>query len=291
MSVRTDISFGSDEGTCTGWLYRPEGGPDQVPCGFGACKEGRLDAFAEAFVEEGMAALVFDYRHFGSSTGEPRQLVDVKRQHRDWEAAIAHARTLEGIDAERIVLWGSSFSGGHVVCVAARDPRVAAVVAQEPHASGVATLRETGPRRAALLTLDGLRDQVAALTGRTHCIPIVGPPGSRAAMTTDDAEHGYPAMYPEDFDFRNEVPARFALRLAAYSPLRDAAKVRCPLLVIVAERDGITPTEPARRMAERAPRGELRTYDGSHFDIYRGEAFDWATVEEIRFLVEALESL
>lgn len=290
---RSDVSFPSGNGRCEGWLYRPAGASGDVACvvlahGFGACKEGRLDAFAERFVAAGMAALVFDYRHFGASTGEPRQLVDVGRQHADWRAAVAYARSLTGIDSGRVALWGSSFSGGHVVCIAARDPGIAAVVSQEPHASGVATLRATGPRRAALLTAAGMRDQAAALLGRTHCIPIVAPPGALAAMTTDDADTGYRAMYPEEFEFRNEVPARFALRLAAYSPLRYAAKIRCPLLVIVSERDQVTPGAPARKIAERAPRGVLLTHDGGHFDIYRGEAFEWAAAEETRFLREAL---
>lgn len=295
MPTRSDIEFRSGSGTCTGWLFRPDGTATGLPCvvlahGFAACKEGRLEAFAEHFAAAGMVALVFDYRHFGASTGEPRQLVDVGRQHRDWQAAVAHARKLEGVDPERVILWGTSFSGGHVVWVAARDERIAAVVSQEPHASGVATLKATGAGRAGKMTVAGLRDQLAALFGKAHCIAIVGPPGSLAAMTTDDAETEYPAMYPPGFEFRNEVPARFALRLAAYSPLRSAAKVRCPLLVIVAERDTVTPPKPARRIADRAPRGELLAYDGTHFDIYRGEPFERAVTGETEFLHRVLDT-
>lgn len=115
--------------------------------GFGALKEGRLDAFAERFAAAGMAALVFDYRHFGTSTGEPRGLMHMDRQHDDWQAAVAHARTLERVDPERIALWGSSNSGGHVIWVAARDPRIAAVVSQVPHTDGLATMGAAGPRR------------------------------------------------------------------------------------------------------------------------------------------------
>ncbi len=89
--------------------------------GFGALKEGGPIRTAERFAAEGFAGLAFDYRYFGESGGEPRQLLDVKRQLEDWRAAIAFARTLDGVDGERIGLWGSSYSGGHVMALAADD--------------------------------------------------------------------------------------------------------------------------------------------------------------------------
>ena len=294
--AREDISFASDGGRCTGWLYPPPAsGPPDAACvvmahGFAAQKEARLDAFAERFAAAGFAVLVFDYRHFGDSSGEPRGLVDIGRQHADWQAAVAHARCLEGVDPERIALWGSSFSGGHVVWVAARDPRVAAVVSQVPHTSGPATMRSTGVRRLAWLTAAGLRDQIGALFGRVGYVPIVGPAGAKAVMTTDDAGERYPAMYPPGWDFRNRVPARVALRVGAYSPVRDAPKVGCPLLVVIGERDTITPPDPARRLAERAPRGELETFDGAHFDAYFGEVFERLARREVEVLRRALSA-
>src|SRR5690349_20947540 len=132
--ARTDATFESGGWRCAAWVYEPEGeGP--FPCvvlahGWTGVREQRLDAFAERFASAGLAALVFDYRHFGASEGEPRQLLDIGRQHEDWVAAIAYARTRGDVDPDRIALWGSSFSGGHVVSVAARDRRIAAVVAQ-----------------------------------------------------------------------------------------------------------------------------------------------------------------
>ena len=300
MAQPEDIRFASGDGHCAGWLYPAPRrskllGGDGVPCvvmahGFAALKEGRLDAFAERFVERGMAALVFDYRHFGDSSGEPRQLVDTGRQKIDWQAAVEHARSLDGIDPGRIALWGSSNSGGHVVWVAARDERIAAVVAQVPNASGVATLREIEPLRTARLVAAGLRDRAASLAGgRPHYVPIVGPPGSLAAMTGNDAATLYPGMYPEGFDFRNEVAARIMLTYALYSPGRDAAKVRCPILVIVASGDVITPPGPGRRIAEKAPRGKLLEFEGGHFEIYRGERFEWAARHEADFLEAGLQ--
>lgn len=293
MAERLDIAFPSGDGHCAGWLYPGPDGARGIPCvvmahGFGACKEGRLDAFAERFVAAGMAALVFDYRHFGHSSGEPAQLVDIRRQHEDWQAAVARARSLESVDPDRIALWGSSFSGGHVIWVAARDARIAAVVSQVPYASGPATLRKTGPGRLVRLVLAGLRDQLGGSRGHPHYVPIVGPPGSLAAMTTDDAARAYPSMYPAGFEFRNEVPARVALRLGTYNPGRDARRVRCPLLVVVGERDTITPPGAAVKMAKRAPRAELARFPGTHFEVYSGERFEWAAGLATDFLSRSL---
>ena len=192
---RSDHTFQSAGVPCAAWLYRPEdsaGGP--VPCvvlasGFSGTRDQRLDAFAERFAQAGLAALVFDYRHFGDSGGEPRQLLDIGRQLADWQAAIGYARTLDGIDPARIALWGSSFSGGHVMALAARDPAVAAVVSQVAFADGLKTLPHLGGLGQALwLTREGLRDQLGALLGgrSPRMVAAVGPPGSRAVMNKPD---------------------------------------------------------------------------------------------------------
>jgi hypothetical protein len=60
---------------------------------------------------------VFDYRHFGASDGQPRQLIDIAGQLDDYRAAICFARSLRGVNAKRIALWGTSLSGGHVIAV------------------------------------------------------------------------------------------------------------------------------------------------------------------------------
>ena len=86
--------------------------------GFGAERTFGLPAYAERFLQRGMAAFLFDYRNFGDSDGEPRNLVSNHRHIKDWEAAVAHVRGLPDIDTEKIALWGSSYSGGHVIVTA-----------------------------------------------------------------------------------------------------------------------------------------------------------------------------
>jgi uncharacterized protein len=295
MTQREDLAFASGADTCAAWLYRPEGAAGPAPCvvmahGFSATREDTLPRYAERFAATGMAVLLFDYRHFGDSGGEPRQLLDIGRQQADYRAAIAFARTLGGIDAHRIALFGTSFSGGHVVAVAAEDPSIAAVVAQVPFADGLSAVRITPPLTALRATALGLADQAAALAGRPpRVIPAVGPPGSFAVMTKPDAQPGLEAIVPAGSRWRNEVAARVMLRVALYRPVRSAAKVACPLLVCVCERDTTTPPGPAIEMARSAPRGELAQYPIGHFDIYVGEHFERAVTDQTAFLQRHLK--
>jgi len=162
---------------------------------------------------------------------------------------------------------------------------VAAIVSQVPHVSGLGTLRAAGARNVLRLTFAGLRDVARAARGREpYYAAIVGPPGTLAAMTSPDALPGYSAMYPEGFDWRNEYAGRIGITVASYSPGRRAKAIACPLLVAVGTRDVVTPPEPARRVAQRAPLGKLVEYDGGHFDLYRGELFERAVADQIRFL-------
>ena len=88
------------------------------------------------FAAAGLGAMVFDNRNFGASDGEPRQEIDPWQQIRDYRDAITFARTLPTVDGDRIGIWGSSYSGGHVLVVGAIDRRVKCVVAQVPLISG-----------------------------------------------------------------------------------------------------------------------------------------------------------
>ena len=289
-AVRTEVRFRSGEAECAGVYIRPETA-EEAPClvlahGFGALKEGGPIRMAERFAAEGFAGLAFDYRYFGESGGEPRQLLSARRQREDWRAAIAFARTLDGVDPERIGIWGTSYAGGHVMALAAEDSSISAAVSQVPHVDGVKTLMNLGPVQNVKLGLAGLRDAVAGLLGREPVrIPIVGPPGTTAAMTTPDAAPGYAAMYDAGFEWRNEFLAREVLALPLNSPGKRAGEIGCPILVVVGSADAITPPGPAIEAAARAPKGELITYAGlGHFDIYRGEPFERTVADQLGFL-------
>jgi uncharacterized protein len=286
---RLDVEFASEQDTCAAWLYVPDGnGPFAAVVlahGWTGVREQRLDAYAVRFADVGLAALVFDYRHFGASSGQPRQLLDIKRQLADWAAAVAFARSRAEIDSARIAVWGTSFSGGHVVETAARDPQIAAVVAQAPFADGLRNLPSLGFRLALRLTAAGLRDQIGAALGRPpHMLRSVGPPGSLAVMTTPDAEPGFRSIDPPGSTWRNEAAARIALRVSSYRPGRHSDRIAAPILFAIAADDAITPPAFARAAAARARNSEVRTYPGGHFDIYVGTEFERAVADQVDFL-------
>lgn len=291
---REDVSFLSAGARCDAWLYRPAGtGPH--PCvvmahGLGGIRAAALPRFAARFARAGIAALVFDYRFHGTSEGEPRGLIDIGKQREDYRAAIAYARTLHGLDGERIALWGTSFSGGHVLSLAAEDAPIAAAVIQNPFVDGrssvAATLRSAGRRRAALLVWQGVRDEFHRLLGRApHRVQLAGHPGTVAMMTTPDALAGYESILPADpIGWEPAVPARLLLRIGSYRPALRAHRVRCPLLVAVCDRDRISPARPTVRVAERAQRGELRRYPIGHFELFSGHWFERGVDDQITFL-------
>jgi fermentation-respiration switch protein FrsA (DUF1100 family) len=256
--------------------------------GFGGTVDSGLLPYAERFAAAGIDALAFDYRHFGASEGEPRQLVSVPRQLEDYAAAIAFARGLDGVDPERIVVWGTSFSGGHVVEAAVADGRVAAAIAQTPAMDGLAALlnvaRYAGFGALGRITLAGLRDQLGALRERPPVmVPVVAAPGTLAAMSTPDAEPGYRAITGPTW--RNEVPARFGLTISLYRPGLKADRLPCPMLVQIADRDAIAPPKAAQDAAWRATgRAEVRTYPIGHFDVYVGEPFERSIADQLLFL-------
>jgi len=287
--TRTDVEFSSNGLSCAAWLYRPER-DGRLPLvvmahGFSATRELRLDAYAERFADAGLAALVFDYRHFGASPGEPRQLVDIKKQQQDYEAALAYARGLDWVDSQCLALFGSSFSGGHVLAVGARDGRVAAIIAQCPFTDGLATLPMLGATNAVKATVAGLRDQLGALLGRPpHYIPAVGESGSFAVMATPDSKPGFEAILPPETRWENRVAARIALRVGTYRPGRRAPFISSPVLACVCDADSLTSADRTVELVSKAPRAEIKRYPIGHFDIYVGEWWERAVADQTDFL-------
>jgi uncharacterized protein len=290
--TRLDVAFPSSGDECRAWLFLPD--TERPPLvilghGLGGTREYGLEPYAQRFADAGIAALVFTYRHFGDSGGQPRQLLDIERQLGDWAAALAYARSLEEVDPKRIALWGTSFGGGHVLVAAARDGGVAAVVSQCPFTDGLAATRAANRRSVAHATVLGLRDQLASRRGKPHVmVPLVGPAGSAALMTSPDSEPGYRTLIPEGSDFHNGVAARFLLHVGLHRPGRSAKKIDAPILFCICDTDAVAPADTALHYAATAPRGEVKRYPVGHFDIYRGEPFENAVRDQTEFLVRHL---
>lgn len=273
--ARSEVHFAAGTDTCAAWLYPPAEVAQPVPCvvmahGFTLTRNDTLPRFAEAFAKAGFAALVFDYRHFGDSTGEPRQLLDIQRQREDYRAAVTYARALPFVDPERIVLWGFSFSGGHVLAVGEQDPRVAAVISTAPFVNGLANLRIT-PARVLLRGVGlALVDGVRALLGQPPVyIPAVGAPGTFAVLTAEEALPGYTAITSGPGSrWKNQLAARLLLHVPFENPGGAAGRLGVPLLMQIADRDKTVPPEAAARAGRRASKGELKHYPSGHFEMY-----------------------
>ncbi|WP_300012609.1 alpha/beta fold hydrolase [Pseudonocardia sp.] len=291
--ARRDVEFDAEGVTLRGWFYPAEGAGTAAPTvvmahGFSAVKEMYLDSFAEVFAAAGLNALVYDNRNFGASDGEPRQEIDPWAQVRDYRHAITYASTLPETDASRIGVWGSSYSGGHVLVVAAIDRRVKAVVSQVPLVSGHDNLR-------ALVRADfiaGFRemfdnDRLARFRGDPPAmVPVVdADPLAPSALPTPDSYTWFTETGKSRApSWRNEVTLRSVEMFTEYEPVSYLPYISpTPLLLLPALGDHLTPCELAIAAYEKAREPKkLGILPGGHFDAYVtgfdaacGPARDW----------------
>jgi uncharacterized protein len=296
--MREDVEFDAEGVTLRGWLYVPDGAPAPAPAvvmahGFSAVKEMYLDRFAEVFANAGLAAVVFDNRNFGASDGEPRQEIDPWAQVRDYRHAITYASTRPEVDERRIGIWGSSYSGGHVLVVGAIDRRVRCVVSQVPLISGHANFR-------ALVRADfiaGFREQFDTDRETRYrgeppaMVPVVAQdPLAPSALPTPDSW----AWFSQTADtrapsWRNEVTLRSVEMFTEYEPGTYLPWISpTPLLMVVAERDHLTPAELAIAAYEHANEPKrLVILPAAHFDAYV-DGFDDASTAACDWFVEHL---
>jgi fermentation-respiration switch protein FrsA (DUF1100 family) len=291
--TRRDIEFDAEGVLLRGWFYPARGSSGRAPTvvmahGFSAVKEMYLDSFAEVFAAAGLNALVFDNRNFGASDGEPRLEIDPWAQARDYRHAITYASTLADVDASRIGVWGSSYSGGHVLVVAAIDRRVRAVVAQVPLVSGSANVAELvrADFRAGFRAMFDA-DRAARYAGDPPAmVPVVAEdPLAPSALPTPDSWAWFTETGKSRApSWRNEVTLRTVEMLGEYEPVSYIARISpTPLLMLVAQDDHLTPAHLAIDAYERARQPkELVLLPGGHFDAYvagfdqaSGPARDW----------------
>jgi uncharacterized protein len=277
--MREDVEFNADGVTLRGWLYTPDAATGSSPAvvmshGFSAVKEMYLDRFAEAFADAGLAALVYDNRNFGASDGEPRQEIDPWAQVRDYRTAITYAATRPEVDSSRVGVWGSSYSGGHVLVVAATDRRVKCAVCQVPLVSGHDNFR-------ALVRADFIpafreqfdADRMARFRGDPPAmVPVVdADPLAPSALPTPDSYTWFTETHETRApSWRNEVTLRSVEMFTEYEPGTYLPWISpTPLLMCVAHDDVLTPSDLAIAGYERAREPKkLVILPGGHFDAY-----------------------
>ena len=288
---RTKVRFPSGDSACAAWHYPGDNGGCVVMAGgTSVTKEPATDRFAARFQAAGFSALAFDFRRLGESGGTPRQVVRVRDQLEDYRAAIAFARALPEVDRRRVAIWGFSLAGGHVLRVAATDPDLAAAIAQAPLADGPAissnAMRAMTAGAAVRLHARALLDVVGRRVGRPpRVIPLAGPRGSVASLTTPDAARGAAALDPDGRypDWEQTVAAGSALRLGFYRPGKATPQIASPLLVVAFEDDHSVLAGPGAKAGRRAPRGEVVALPGDHYAGF-AECHEETVEVELAFL-------
>jgi uncharacterized protein len=287
--MRSDIAFDAGGTTLRGWLYLPDNAKTPFPAivmahGWGAVKELYLDIYAESFAKAGFAVLVYDHPNFGASDGLPRQEIDPWLQIHGYRHAITYARTRDEIDGERIGIWGTSYTGGHVLVVGAVDRRVKCIVSQCPTISGFRnTLRRAPADELEKQQREIDADRQARFGGAAPVmVPLV--PGLELP-TAQSGRRGADAIKPFGNDgaawfgnmrpdrlamWRNEMTLQSVDLYTEYEPGAYMERISpTPLLVITADNDARTPTDEILAVYQRAREPKrLLIQPGGHYDLY-----------------------
>ena len=297
--MRRNIEFNADGVTLRGWFYTPDGKPGPFPVvvmahGFTATKEMTLDRYAEVFAKGGLAVLVYDNRCLGDSDGTPRHDIDPVMQRRDYRCAITFAQSQPEVDAKRVGIWGTSYTGGAVLGVAAYDKRVKAVVSQVPFVHGWKNIQQF----LRLSDMQGFLDMIDADRARR----MQGEPSQYLKVTSDDPNDtpAFPGMRTHNYfqtyvksvpgiKWENKVTVKSLEHLLEYDVMGCMSLIApAPLLMIVSDKDSATPTDLALEAFQlaREPK-ELMVIRADHYASYL-EDFDRTSAAARDFFVKHL---
>ncbi len=297
--TRQNVTFKSAGLNLSGWLYVPNGlkQGEKRPAivmahGWSAVKEMYLDDFAAKFSNGGFVVVVFDYRNFGDSEGEPRSHIDPHMQHEDYKNAITWTMLQPMVDANRIGIWGSSYSGAHVIHLAAFDRRVKCAVAQVPLVNAMDNFRrlvraDFFPATQAWLAADRTEQYT---TGKINYLPVVAEQGKPSALPTQDSYDWFiKTGQTRAPNWKNEQTVRSLELALEYNPAANIHLISpTPFMLIVAENDTLTPTDLAIEAFGRArePK-QLVIIPGGHFDAYVS-GFESASTPALKWFTQYL---
>jgi pimeloyl-ACP methyl ester carboxylesterase len=282
--------FTRDGRRLAGMLTVPEGASasTQVPAvllcqGLSGLKNLVLPAVAQKFAAAGLATLAFDYRGYGESEGEPGWVRPSDRLE-DASYAFAFLALWPEANPARLGVYGLSYGGPVAVCLAAREPRIRAVVSVSGPGRGDLFMRSS--RTASqwqdfLARLNADRAQLAVSghstqVGVTELIPFspqflaqynaLKPTEESSAMAKTT-----PAAAPKFWlasadDMLNFHPEEAARHLAPR-----------PLLLINGEKDDVATVEQVREIYDNAsgPKKLIIVPNHHHVDLDAGPGLDY----------------
>lgn len=287
MQETHNIPIGDETLVC---VFHPPLGHPTLPWptvlmghGFATLWQFGTAGFIKAFNEAGFAVMTFDYRHFGASTGEPRQLMDIKTQIDDWHCVLDFMLTDGRIDKERIGLWGSSLGGGHALSIAARRDEAKALVVQVPHCAARMLKPAVAPGQVlAAATHIGL-DKLKNMLGMApHYIAVAKSQGF-CALPFPGWGDAYLHLVPEGANWINGIPARSMMAAMQYNPIDVAANIVCPALFIYGSHDAGVPRESVEATITRMRDAESYCFNGDHFAVYDGPLHADIVAREVGF--------
>jgi rhodanese-related sulfurtransferase/fermentation-respiration switch protein FrsA (DUF1100 family) len=301
--MKQKVVFKSEGLNCSGLFYLPDNysatDGAKLPAiamahGIATLKEMGLPQYAERFVDAGFAVLLFDFRNLGESEGTPREQAFAEDQQEDYRNAITWLQLQPQIDSERIGVWGFSFSGGHVLRIAAVDRRIKCVVAQVPSLSGhLVTQRANTP-----LEIHGIRSMLSHdriqryKTGEVNYLPLVAESGQPCFFPLDEAREFYAASQDaSEGRFKNRITFESLERLAYFESASHIEAISpTPMLMILAKKDFMIPMDIALAAYARAhePKSLVFT-DGGHLCKSEGENFETASAAARDWFVQWLK--
>ncbi|MBD8885984.1 alpha/beta hydrolase [Acinetobacter baumannii] len=253
--------------------------------GFAGLRQFKLIQYAQRFAQAGYAVILFDYRYWGGSTGKPREMISINSQLEDWKTMIQYASTCKFIDNRRIVLWGTSLSGGYALSLASELKNIQAIMVQIPYVDGAETAKlyplQRYPQALKLSSQDYMGSKMGLNPKR---LPVVDQ-YKLCFMPTADSYYGYLSIVNPDYYWSGEVPARVFFNLMRYRPIQLVRQINIPVLFIAAQHDSLIPIESSREAATNiAPFVSYHEWDMKHFDIYHGSWFEKAVTTQLEFL-------
>ncbi|MGU2731644.1 alpha/beta hydrolase [Acinetobacter baumannii] len=253
--------------------------------GFAGLRQFKLIQYAQRFAQAGYAVILFDYRYWGGSTGKPREMISINSQLEDWKTMIQYASTCKFIDNRRIVLWGTSLSGGYALSLASELKNIQDIMVQIPYVDGAETAKlyplQRYPQALKLSSQDYMGSKMGLNPKR---LPVVDQ-YKLCFMPTADSYYGYLSIVNPDYYWSGEVPARVFFNLMRYRPIQLVRQINIPVLFIAAQHDSLIPIESSREAATNiAPFVSYHEWDMKHFDIYHGSWFEKAVTTQLEFL-------